>query len=47
MIVALEDARYKLTGLRDVVKELGGAIRIDELKDSLPALEEQTMAENF
>ena len=47
MIVALEDARYKLTGLRDTVKELGSSIRIDELKEMLPGLEEQTMAENF
>ena len=47
MIVALEDARYKLTGLRDTIKELGSSIRIDELKEILPGLEEQTMAENF
>ena len=47
MIVALEDARYKLTGLREVLVELGSSIRIEELKASLPALEEQTMKENF
>lgn len=47
MIVALEDARYKLMGLRDTITELGSSIRIDELKNSLPALEEQTMAADF
>ena len=47
MIVALEDARYKLVGLRDVLKELGSSIRIEELKASLPELEAKTMVENF
>ena len=47
MIVALEDAKYKLIGLRDTLTELGSAIRIDELKESLPGLEAQTLVENF
>ena len=32
MIVELEDARYKLVGMRADVKELGNAISIDELR---------------
>ena len=47
MIVALEDAKYKLIGLRDTVADLGSAIRINELKESLPGLEAQTLVENF
>ena len=47
MIVALEDAKYKLIGMRESIKELGSAIRVTELRDSLPALEEQTLAADF
>ena len=47
MIVALEEAKYALIGMRDTIKDLGTAIRVDELRASLPALEEQTLDPNF
>ena len=47
MIVALEEARYKLIGMRPQIVELGSALRIEELKKELPALEEQTMQADF
>ncbi len=47
MIVALEEARYKLINLRPVLTELGSALRIEELRAALPALEEKTLAPDF
>ena len=47
MIVALEEARYKLLGMRPVIQELGSALRIDELKESIPKLEEKTLGADF
>ncbi len=47
MIVELEEARYKLLNLRPVIKELGAALRIDELKEALPELEQKTLAPDF
>ena len=47
MIVALEEARYKLLGMRPVIQELGSALRIDELKESIPKLEEKTLDPDF
>ena len=47
LIVALEEAKYALIGMRDTIKDLGTAIRVDELRASLPALEEQTLAPDF
>ena len=32
MIIALEEAKYQLIGLREDVAELGSALRIDELR---------------
>ncbi len=47
MIIALEDAKYKLIGMRDPVKDLGSALRIDEIKEKIAVLEKETYAENF
>ena len=47
MIVALEEAKYKLIGLRADVKELGNALRIEETRESLKDLEAQTQAPDF
>ncbi len=42
LIVALEDAKYQLIGMRDDIKELGLALRIEETKATLRDLEAQT-----
>ena len=47
MIVALEDAKYKLTALRADLVELGSALRIEETKEHLKDLEAQTQAPDF
>ena len=47
MIVALEEAKYKLIGLRADIKELGNALRIEETRESLKDLEAQTQAPDF
>ena len=47
MIIALEEARYKLIELRKVLEELGFALKIDELHTRAAELEAQTYAEDF
>ena len=47
MIVALEDAKYKLIALRESITELGSALRIEETKETLKDLEAQTQAPDF
>ena len=47
MIVALEDAKYKLLGMRESIAELGSALRIEETKEMLYDLEAQTQAPDF
>lgn len=47
MIVALEEAKYKLIGMRPVIKELGSALRVDELRERAAELEKQTMEAGF
>ncbi len=47
MIIALEDAKYKLIGMRDSVKDLGSALRIDELRALAAELDEQTLNPDF
>ncbi len=47
MIIALEDAKYKLIGMREPVLDLGSALRIDEMLERIEALEKETYAENF
>ena len=47
MIVALEEAKYKLTGMRPVVAELGNALRIDEQRTKIEELEALTLDPDF
>ena len=47
LIVALEEAKYKLNGMRPVVAELGNALRIDEQKVKIEELESQTLDPDF
>lgn len=47
MIIALEDAKYKLIGMRAELKELGSALRIDELKVTADELDKQTLDPDF
>ena len=47
MIIALEEAKYKLIEYRDKIKELASALRIDELRQKAAALDELTYAEDF
>lgn len=47
MIIALEDAKYKLIGMREPVDDLGSALRIDEIKEKIAVLEKETYADNF
>ncbi len=42
LIVELEEAKYKLLGMCDDIKELGLALRINETKENLKDLEAQT-----
>ncbi len=47
MIVALEEAKRKLTGLIDVVSELGNQLRIEEAKERAGELERETLVQDF
>ena len=47
MIIALEEAKYKLTAMQDAIEELGSAIRAGELKNEIDEMEKQTFAEDF
>ena len=47
MIVALEEAKYRLIEQRAKVAELGSALRIEELHEKVAELEKQTYAEDF
>lgn len=47
MIIALEEAKYTLSGFEDKIKELGSALRIDELRAEAERLEESTAVEGF
>lgn len=47
MIIALEEARLKLVALRDDMRELGSALRVDELRKNAAVLEEKTLDPNF
>ncbi len=47
MILALEEAKYKLENFRANVKELGSALRIEELREKSAAFEETTTDVNF
>ena len=47
MIIALEDAKYKLIGMRADIDDLGSALRIDELKALAEELDAQTLDPDF
>ena len=47
MIVQLEEAKYKLISYREVVAELGSAMKIEEIAKEIAELEEKTFAEDF
>ena len=47
MIIALEEAKHKLIGLREDVAELANALRITDLKARAAELEAQTLDPNF
>ena len=47
MIVALEEAKYKINGMRESVEELGRALGIEKLEAKVAELEEKTLAPDF
>ena len=47
MIIALEEAKYKLIGMRADIDDLGSALRIEQLKETVKELDEQTLDPNF
>ncbi len=47
MIIALEDAKYALIKMRDDVKDLGSALRIEEKRNKAAELEKQTLDTAF
>ncbi|MBQ7714761.1 MAG: peptide chain release factor 2 [Clostridia bacterium] len=46
-MIALEDAKYKLSGFHDKLKELASALRIDALKEEAAEMESKTLDTNF
>ncbi|MBE6660744.1 MAG: peptide chain release factor 2 [Ruminococcaceae bacterium] len=47
MIIALEEAKYKLTALREPIAELRNALRIDQLRSAAEDEEQQTLDPSF
>ena len=47
MIIALEDAKYKLIGMRTDLEDLGSALRISELKTLAEELDAKTLDPDF
>ena len=47
MIVALEEAKRRLTALEDVVSELGNQLRIEESAERAQELERETVVADF
>ena len=47
MIVALEEAKRKLSELESVVEELGNQLRIEEAKERAAELERETLVQDF
>ena len=47
MIIALEEAKYKLIGMRADIDDLGSALRIDQLKATADELDKDTLREDF
>ncbi len=47
MIIALEEAKYKLMGMRADIDDLGSALRIDELRATVEELDAKTLDPDF
>ena len=47
MIIALEEAKHELVGMRPDIKELGAALRVDALAAKVEELEQETLAPDF
>ena len=47
MIIALEEAKYKLIGMRADIDDLGSALRIEQLKITADELDKDTLREDF
>ena len=47
MIIALEEARQRLLGIKESAKELESALKIEKLKETIRELEEKTFAPSF
>lgn len=47
MIIALEDAKYRLVNFRENIAELGSALRIDDLRNKVAELESTTSDTEF
>ena len=47
LIIALEEAKYKLIGMREDISDLGSALRITELKVLADDLDRQTLDPDF
>ena len=47
MIIALEEAKYQLIAMRETLKDLGEALRVEQLEAKVAELEALTLAENF
>ncbi len=47
MIVALEEAKRRLTALHSVLEELGNQLRIEEIKEKCADLERETLIQDF
>ncbi len=47
MIIALEEAKYRMIGMRDGIHDLGDAFRIEELKAKTAELEKDTQEADF
>ena len=47
MIIALEEAKYKLIGMRSEIEELGDSLRIKELAKTVAEMEEKTLDPDF
>ena len=47
LIIALENAKYELQNFRDNIIELGNALRIEELKETVASLEQLTFEPDF
>ena len=47
MIIALEEAKYKLVKLRDDLVELGSALKIEDKRATVEELEKQTLEQDF